>query len=164
MHNQRIERLWAEVNRVSSAVYKDLFQFLENYGLLDSLDELNLYALHFVFLPRINASLKEFREQWNHHGLCTVSHQSPKALWHTGMINECHEFEGDTSLYGTDFNEPIANIQTDNDIIVPESAVVLTPGQLNHLEQSVNPLVDDGNYGINHYVNVINILRGFNLG
>ena len=28
VHNQRIERLWAEVNRVSSALYKDVFQFL----------------------------------------------------------------------------------------------------------------------------------------
>ena len=27
MYNQRIERLWAEVNRVLSALYKDLFEF-----------------------------------------------------------------------------------------------------------------------------------------
>ena len=40
VHNQRIERLWAEVNIVSSTLYKDLFQFLENTGTLDSLDEL----------------------------------------------------------------------------------------------------------------------------
>ena len=58
VHNQRIERLWAEVNRVSSAVYIDLFHFLEGYGLLDSLSELHLYALHFVYLPRISASLE----------------------------------------------------------------------------------------------------------
>ena len=82
VHNQRIERLWAEVNRVSSAVYKNLFQFLEGYGLLNSLDELELFALHFVYLPRINASLQEFLSQWNHHGLRTVHHQSPLALWH----------------------------------------------------------------------------------
>ena len=34
VHNQRIERLWAEVNRVSSALYKDLFEFLERNGTL----------------------------------------------------------------------------------------------------------------------------------
>ena len=34
VHNQRIERLWAEVNRVSSSLYKDLFKFLENSGIL----------------------------------------------------------------------------------------------------------------------------------
>ena len=34
VHNQRIERLWAEVNRVSSALYKELFDFIEISGIL----------------------------------------------------------------------------------------------------------------------------------
>ena len=67
VHNQRIERLWAEVNRVLSALYKDLFQFLENNELLDSVNEVHLYALHYVYLPRINAALAELRIQWNWH-------------------------------------------------------------------------------------------------
>ena len=80
MNNQRIERLWAEVNRVSSALYKDLFQFPENTGTLDSLDELHLLALQYVYLPRINATLEELTRQWNHHGIRTAGHQSPLAL------------------------------------------------------------------------------------
>ena len=63
VHNQRIERLWAEVNRVSSALYKDLFERLESNGTLDSLDELHLLALQYVYIPRINASLREFTTQ-----------------------------------------------------------------------------------------------------
>ena len=164
MHNQRIEQLWAEVNRVSSALYKDLFKFLESYGLLDTLNELDLFALHFVYLPRISASLEEFRSQWNHHGLRTVNHQSPMALWHAGMLNQHQDFEGDTTFYGTNFSEQIANIQTDNDVIVPETDIVMTPDQYHHLEQSVNPLEEDGNHGINHYLNALDILRGFNFG
>ncbi len=164
VHNQRIERLWAEVNRVSSAVYIDLFHFLEGYGLLDSLSEMHLYALHFVYLPRISASLQEFRGQWNHHGLRTMNHQSPMALWHTGMLNLVQDFEGDTTFYGTDFYETFTNIQSDNDVTVPETAVVLTPEQIDLLEQSVHPLEDDGNHGINHYINALDILRSFNLG
>ena len=81
VHNQRIERLWAEVNKVSSAVYIDLFRFLEGYGLLDSLSEMHLYALHFVYLPRISASLQEFRQQWNHHGLRTTGCPKKKYLF-----------------------------------------------------------------------------------
>ena len=49
VHNQRIERLWAEVNRVSSAYYKDLFQFMEESEILDAHDELDLHALHYMF-------------------------------------------------------------------------------------------------------------------
>ena len=56
VHNQRIERLWAEVNRVMSALYKEVFKFLEENTLLDSLNEVHLFCLHFVYLPRINAS------------------------------------------------------------------------------------------------------------
>ena len=77
VHNQRIERLWAEVNRVLSSLYKDIYQFLEERTLLDSLNEVHLFALHFVYLPRINASLAEFACQWNHHGLRTINHQMP---------------------------------------------------------------------------------------
>ena len=85
VHNQRIERLWAEVNRVLSALYKDLFDFLENNELPDSLNEVHLYALHYVYLPRINLSLQEFQRQWNHHGIRTANHQTPLTLWHTNI-------------------------------------------------------------------------------
>ena len=61
MHNERIKRLWAEVNRVSFAFYIDLFKFLEDSETLDSLDEVHLLVLEYVYLPRINASLSEFK-------------------------------------------------------------------------------------------------------
>ena len=58
VHNQRIERLWAEVNRVMSALYKDLFQYLENNDLLDSLNEIDLFALHYVYVSKIYSNPK----------------------------------------------------------------------------------------------------------
>ena len=54
VHNHRIERLWAEVNTVVSGHYKDLFLFMENFGLLGSTDPLHIAALHHVYHPRIN--------------------------------------------------------------------------------------------------------------
>ena len=56
VHNQRIERLWADVNRVVTRYYSDVLKFLEAQHLLDSTNELHLFALHMVFLPRINKS------------------------------------------------------------------------------------------------------------
>ena len=34
-------------------------------GNLDCLNEVDLYCLYFVFLPRINSALKGFVESWN---------------------------------------------------------------------------------------------------
>ena len=55
VHNHGSERIWAEVNRVSPALYKDLFDFLEGSGTLNSLDELHMLVLQYVYIPPINA-------------------------------------------------------------------------------------------------------------
>ena len=156
VHNQRIERLWAEVNRVSSALYKDLFQFLENSNALDSLDEVHLWALHYVHLPRINASLHEFKSQWNHHGLRTTGHQSPLALWYNAMArDESNVINWQT--YGIDNDGAISNIGSNNNVVVRESSLQLYERQLQELQQSVNPLADDGNNGISHFHDTVNL-------
>lgn len=63
VHNQRIERLWAELIRVVSAYFKDLFFFMENVGILDCNNVLHIRALHHVYLPRLNRSVDEFINQ-----------------------------------------------------------------------------------------------------
>ena len=74
---------------------------------------------------------------------------------------QLQDFEVDTLTYGIDFDEPVQNVLSDNDVIVPETTIALTNDQLQELEHSINPLSDDGNYGINHYLNTIDILKGF---
>jgi hypothetical protein len=161
VHNQRIERLWAEVNRVMSALYKDLFGFLEKNGLLDSLDEVDLFALHYVFLPRINASLSEFTSQWNHHGIRTVSNQTPLALWQTNihtMPDAPATVNYDT--YGVDYDASLSEI-SNNNIVVPATEIDLNEDQINYLQQNVVPLEDDGNNGIEHYIRAVDIIGLF---
>lgn len=86
VHNQRIERLWAELNRVVSAYFNDLFLFMENVGMLDSNNPLHVRALQHVYLSRINRSVDEFVSQWNHHSLRTMESNSPLQLWTVGML------------------------------------------------------------------------------
>lgn len=69
--NQRIKRLWAKVNRIVSKQYKELFLYMESINILDQYDEIDIYSLSYVCLPRIRCSLQEFIRQWNFHGLST---------------------------------------------------------------------------------------------
>ena len=162
VHNQRIERLWAEVNRLMSALYKEVFKFLEENTLLDSLNEVHLFCLHFVYLPRINASLEEFRNQWNYHGIRTCNHQTPLEMWQSNMITVLDESPLiNIDSYGIDYNGLPSEIITDNNIIVPSSEVELTDEQLQVLHYHVHPLTDDGDKGIQHFLRAVNIVDNF---
>ena len=57
VHNQRIERLWRDVGRIVVRPYRNLFYYLESHGLLDPLNEIHLYSLHYIYIPRIKRSL-----------------------------------------------------------------------------------------------------------
>ena len=161
IHNQRIERLWADLNRVLSVLYRDLFKFMENTGLLDSLNEVDLLALHHVYLPQINASLTEFRSQWNNHGIRTANHKTQFMLWQTNI----HCLPDDPRMvkvrdYGVDYEGPLPEITTNNNIIVPET-LLLSEEQYQELQQRVNPIEDDGNNGIELFHTTVELVKHF---
>ncbi|XP_041912141.1 uncharacterized protein LOC121677456 [Alosa sapidissima] len=85
-HNQRIERLWGDVWRGVSNSYHALFTLLETEGTLDTNSEKHIWALHFVYLARINQHLKLFQDQWNHHKLRTARYMSPYQLFIRGCL------------------------------------------------------------------------------
>lgn len=162
VHNQRIERLWAEVNRVSSALYIGIFKFMEDNMLLDPLDEIHLFCFHFefIFLPRINASLFEFREQWNHHGLRTSRNQSPLPIWQSNMTPLTDESPlVNFNEYGVDYGGPVSDVVSNNNVIVPNSLVEITDEQLTYLCDRVDSLNDDGSHGIDNYLSALDIVN-----
>ena len=50
--------------------FADLFRYIENNGKLCCLN-VDLFCLHSVFLPRINAALDLFVGCWNNHPVST---------------------------------------------------------------------------------------------
>ena len=162
VHNQRIETLWAEVNRVLSSLYTGIFKFLEENALLDSLSEVHLFCIQYVYLPRINASLAEFRNQWNYHGPRTCNHQTPLTMWKTNMITVPDESPlVNVESYGIDYEGPAPEVVTENNIIVPNCGVELNEEQFQFLENQVQPLTDDGNNGIGHFFKALDIVENF---
>ena len=55
-HNERIECLWRDVYRCVAVLFYDTFYSLEQEGKLDPLNEIDLFCLHYIYLPRINSA------------------------------------------------------------------------------------------------------------
>lgn len=86
VHNQRIERFWRNVFVSCVCVFYHLFYHLEDTNLLDPTNALDLFSLHFVYLPYINYSMKLFVEAWCHHSMRSSGNSTPNQLWISGML------------------------------------------------------------------------------
>lgn len=85
VHNQRIERMWRDVFSGCAVMYYDLFHHMESTFILDPGNDVHIFCLHYVYLPRINESLQVFAEGWNNHPLSSQSNLSPLQLWVSGL-------------------------------------------------------------------------------
>lgn len=103
-HNQRIERLWRDLfSRCLCFFY--YFYFLEDTGILNVDDEIDLYTLHYIFIPVIQRQLDLFKQAWACHPLRTESNRSPQQLWIFGLHamrvqDQQHEAASDWSKCG----------------------------------------------------------------
>ena len=86
VHNQRVERIWRDMHHCVTQLYYRLFYFLEQIGILDPTNELHLFALHHVYLARINMSLTAFKNGWNMHSIRTERNHTPLQLFHSGAL------------------------------------------------------------------------------
>ena len=85
VHNQRIERLWRDVYEGVLKSFYVLFYSMEDYGILDPDDEVDLWCLHFVFMREINDCPSRWVEAWIRHPLRTEHNRSPLQLWIRGI-------------------------------------------------------------------------------
>ena len=97
VHNERIERMWRDVSRSVIVPFKGVFTTLEDQGILDANNEVDLFCLHAVFTGRINASIKEFIRSWNSHPLTTENNQTPLQLFSLGIDSESSDSDNDSS-------------------------------------------------------------------
>ena len=158
VHNVRVERLHRDVYCGVLSHYVWLFTTMEEDGFLDCLNEEHLFALHYIFIPRIQKSLDEFKRQWNGHPVSTAESLSPEQLFIRGTmsncsrnilegINESDEFEALGSEIDLDGDVSFAVNDDDYDVSVPQIAVSEELSIVLH--ENINPLSDDGYYGVN---------------
>ncbi len=74
------------MTKMATAPMRELFISMEKNGLLNVAQWADLYALHFVYLPRVNQRLKDFVQFWNSHNLSSEHNKSPAVLYFEGAI------------------------------------------------------------------------------
>ena len=72
VRNQRIERLWRDVHRLIVNHFSNLFHYLEANGSLDPLNEHHIFALYYIYSPRINVACEELVQQLNNRHMRTA--------------------------------------------------------------------------------------------
>ena len=122
---------------------------------MDSLNETHLYALHYVYLTRINHALEAFQRGWNHHSIRTEGSHSPHQLFVQGFLTLQR-----SGLVALDFAEQVDEsygveedglVGDESQVNVPESLFELHHQHYERLCLQINPLSSSENYGIEIY-------------
>jgi len=108
VHNQRIERLWRDVFEGVIYIYYHLFYHLEESGVLDPASNLHLFALHFVYIPRLNRHLSLWKEGYIRHSIRTAGSRSPMQLYILGLLR----LRGSDNIPAREMYEPRTEVSS----------------------------------------------------
>ena len=161
VHNQRIERLWRDMHRCVTEVFYRLFYYLEYHELLNPIDEKHIFAVHYVYLPRINKSLTEFKDAWNNHKIRTEHGSTPNQLFTSGALrlregglSALDFFDRVEDDYGVQ-EDGITPYEDEEGVEVPPCRLNLSVNQLQELKETIDPLSDSDDFGIDIYERVV---------
>ncbi len=153
-HNERIERLWRDVHRCVSVLFADTFRGMQESNILDCLNEVDMFCLHFTFIPRINTCLQSFVESWNNHCISTERNLTPNQLFIQGCIRQGMMPQPPSQLGPN--NVPFTRA-TSNHVRVPTSRFTpCTP--LCRLLSTINSERISPNFGVDIYNEVVSVV------
>ena len=165
-HNQRIERLWREVYRCVCHLYYYTFYAMESSGILNVEDPIQLFALHTIFIPRVNNSLREFSEAFNNHAVSTEGNWTPYQIWMNGMMHANNplahgDVDGepdDIQFYGYDPEGPSPS-EEDNNVVVDPISLDNRHSIESYVLDVVDPLTQSTQLGIDLYIQALDLVR-----
>lgn len=141
VHNTRVERMHRDVKQQVVEPFKEIFLNMEQKGLLDRENWVDI-CLHFVFLPRINRELEQFKVGHNHHPLRTENNKSPLELFITNQ-----HLIGQYEQGIVDFIQPGLSVQELQLCDLPYVSLntmqcPISNVEMNLLKEKVDPLSD----------------------
>lgn len=164
VHNTRIERLWRDVYTSVSSSFVSVFNELENIGALNPDNEVDMYCLHYIFIPRINSSLLEFQAAWNQHALSSENNLSPLQLY-TAYAQGSELFDEVVSpndSYGQDTDDTDHSSSNEDSsesgVVIPLTHIPLSSSSLQHLRNTINPNEECSDSGKQLYINTVQLI------
>ena len=83
-------------------------------------------------------------------------------MWQTNMVTMSDESPlVNVESYGIDYEGPAPEVATENNVIVPNCEAELNEEQFQFLENEVQPLADDRNNGVEHFLKAVDIVENF---
>ena len=139
-------------------VFADKFRELEVEEKLDTLNEVDLYCLHYVYKPRINHALQAFLESWNNHCISTEGGYTPYQLFIQGAI-ENNMFPVQLQPHGMNSQGGSSSLQVAAQDHIQVPRIGFQPcGLLCLLLSGINPLQESDCLGSDIYARVINVV------
>ena len=159
------------MHRCCTQLFYRLFYYMEHHDLLNPVNNLHLFALHYVYVPRINRALDQFKLSWNNHGIRTERGKTPNQLFTEGALRLRNSgqvaidfFDSASELYGVDFEDD--SIPPDDDpeeaaavIVVPTIQVDISEEQIEELKATIDPLSDSDDCGLDIYQRTLDFLN-----
>ena len=142
VHNQRIERHNRALNEQEIATFKKDFYSLESEGVLDPLNDTDLFCLHYVYIARINRNLAEFVAAHNNHPLSTEHNNSPAQLFWTRLQLTAlkGEMPANRAWQGVDVSDFLSVQEDLPHVQMPHTRNLLDDETYPALQQTINPL------------------------
>ena len=135
-------------------------------------NEMHLWSLHLVFLPRLCADLSTWRRAWNQHPIRTEHNKTPQQLWHNSFIihrnshyssirNVVDSTEESRQEQIRAFRETGPFPEPSN-IKIPFSSILspLTEEEMAELHRTIDVGRSSDHHGIDIYEEVIMFIRG----
>lgn len=168
VHNQRIERMWRDLYMSCINLFYHLFYSMEDTGILDIDNEIHLFSLHYVYVPRINQSLSDFVETWNRHPLTSAVCQSPLQLWVRGMLQNINSgFTATEEFFSAnDFDPSIFNDwgihfpSVESEVVeVQALSFAISEEDMEELLSEIEPLRESNSWGVDIYLETISFVE-----
>lgn len=157
VHNERIERMWRDISQNISQSFIATFYELEEEEVLNPDNEVDIFCLHVVFIPRVNKCLAEFQGSWNNHSLSTEGNMSPLQLCVLGLVSS-NQPANPASIVPPSFATINSNFDNFDSVEVPCNKFEPCDELIYIAKSAVNSTAQANNDGKTLYYTVIHLV------